>query len=277
MMGPFATLFGFTIRQVLLSRRIVLTLLLLAAPCALMVLLRWVGRPVEQVRDLWEPYHVLAHLLLMSGLIPLVCILHGTAMIGGEVESRTIVYLTTRRLRRVWVLLARFAAVALVLVALCEMGMVVLHLGIFAGVDLSALEVSSGLEEWSPGHDLRAYLAVIPVAVVCFLAVFSLVGLLTARPLAVSVVYLVFIELILGNIPAQVAAYSISFHLRTLLLRAIPSVVELYDLPAAVQNELYPPGATAVPELCGIVLLALVLSGLLITLRELLPAKVSGE
>jgi ABC-type transport system involved in multi-copper enzyme maturation permease subunit len=261
----------------LLSKRILLTLLLLAAPCAIVLLVRIAAPAPEHIGELWEPYHLIAHLMLMSGLIPLVCIVHGTAMIGSEVEARTIIYLTTRRPRRVWVLLARFAAAALVLTVLCEAGMLILHLSFFAGVDVSSLPVVRGLEDWSPAHDLRVYLAVIPVAVVCFLAVFSLVGLLTARPLAVSVFYLVVIELILGNIPAKVAAYSVSFHLRTALVGAIPRIVDLYELPDSVRDQLYPLGATAAPELCGIILVCLILAGLLVTFRELVPAKITRE
>ncbi len=276
-MTPNIALFGFTIRQTLWSRKIWLTVLLLAAPCALLLVVRNVAPPIEKARPLWEMYHVLVQFLLLMGLVPLICMVHGTSLIGAEVEAGTIVYLITRRMRRATVLLVKFVATALVLTMLCEAGTVSLHLCALAGRDMTSLLAHSSYADWNPSADLYTYLRVIPWAVLSFLAVFSLIGLLTTRPLAISVFYFVTVELILSNIPIRAKVYSLMHQVRVTIAGAIPRVSDLYELPPDLRAELYPQGATALPGLLGIVLAALVLSIVLITLRELMPTKVSRE
>ena len=275
-MRPIAALFLFTIRQILLSRKIWLTLLLLAAPSALLLLIRSFAPPVKHARDLWEMYHILAQFFLIMGLVPLVCMVHGVALIGAEVEAKTMVYLITRRMRRATVLVVKFAATALVLAVLCDVAMIGVHLGAVGGRDMSIL-AQSDYRHWSPTGDLFCYLQVIPLAVLGFLAIFSLFGLLTARPLSLSVMYLVSFELILSNLAIRARVYTLLHQVRAIMAGPMPRVADLYELSPKMRLELYPQHATAWPELLGVVLVALVLSCILITLRELLPAKVSRE
>jgi ABC-2 type transport system permease protein len=213
----------------------------------------------------------------MSVLLPLVCLVHGTALIGTDVEARTIVYLITRRMRRVTVLIVKFAATALVLAVLCDLGMIGAHLCALAGRDMSSLVAHSHYADWSPASDLCCYLMIIPVGVLGFLAIFNLIGLLTARPLALSVFYLIVVEVILSNIPLRARMYTLLHQLRVTVAGVMPRVCDLYELPSTLREELYPQGTTALPELFGVVLVALVLSAVLITLRELMPAKISRE
>ncbi len=275
-MRPIAALFLFTIRQTLLSRKIWLTLLLLAAPSALLLLIRSFAPPLEHAQVLWEMYHILAQFFLIMGLVPLVCMVHGVALIGAEVEAKTMVYLITRRMRRATVLVVKFAATALALAVLCDVAMVGVHLCAVGGRDLSIL-AQSDYRHWSPTGDLFCYLQVIPLAVLGFLAIFSLFGLLTARPLSLSVTYLVAFELILSNLPIRARVYTLLHQVRAIMAGPMPRVPDLYDIPPDLRLELYAQHATAWPELLGIVLVALVLSCILITVRELLPAKVSRE
>ncbi len=276
-MGPVVALFDFTIRQTLLNRKIWLTLLILAAPCALLLVIRSVAEPNISIRTLWERYNGSAHILLMSVLVPLVCMVHGTALIGADVEARTITYLITRRMRRTTVLLVKFVATVLVLAVLCDLAMVVLHLCALAGQDMSSIFADTRYTDWNPTSDLYHYLMVIPITVLSFLAIFSLISLLTARPLAFSVFYMVTVELILSNIPVRARMYSLLHDLRVTLAGMVPRMADLYELPQDLRDELYPQGATALPELLGIVIVALVLSSLLATVRELMPVKVSRE
>ena len=277
-MGSIAALFSFTIRQTLLNRKIWLTLLVLAGPCALIILIRSVAKPTFRGDALWEMYHVLTQFLLIMGLIPLICMVHGTVLTGAEVEARTIVYLTTRRMRRATVFVVKFVATALVLVALCDLGMVGLHLCALTGQEMPS--VAAGVSTpaaWNPTHDLTCYLLVIPAGVVSFLAVFSMFGLLTARPLTLSVFYLITFEVILSNLPVGARVYSLLHHLRATMVGAIPHLARLYELPTDLRERLYPQDGTGLPVLFAVVLVALFLSGVLITGRELIPTKVSRE
>ena len=277
-MGPITALFKFTIRQALTDRKIWLAVLLLAAPLTLILVIRSAAPPAELEADLWEMYHVSVQFFLMLALIPLVCMVYGTALIGADVEARTIVYLTTRRMRRATILLVKFVATALVLSVMCDLAAFGVHFCTLAGRDLPALSARFPIyANWSPAGDLAGYLMVIPLGVVSFLAVFTLIGLIAPRPLAFSVVYLVLVEMILSNIPVRARVYSLSHYVRESLAGVIPRVTSLYELPRELRDELYPTGATGLPELGIIVAVALMLCAVLITTRQLMPTKVARE
>jgi hypothetical protein len=276
-MTPILALFNFTVRQTLLHRRIWLTLVMLVAPSVLHLAIRAFAPPLEDPRDVWEVYHISALFLFMSVLIPLVCLVHGTALIGADVEAGTIAYLITRRLRRATVLLVKFVATLVVLAGLCDLAMVGLHLSQLAGRDLAPSVANSSYADWSPAHDLRAYLIIIPFAVSGFLALFNFIALLTARPIAASVIYLVVSELVLSNIPAKARVYSLSHWLRVPLSGMIPGLPRVFEIPRDLTEKLYPPGAGLPAALVGIPLVALALAAIIVSVRELMPDKAARE
>ncbi|MGD2109674.1 MAG: hypothetical protein PVI86_09810 [Phycisphaerae bacterium] len=276
-MGPIAALFGFTVRQTLVSRKLWLALLILAVPSVLLIVIRTVEPDVDGEQELWELYHVPAHLFLMHVLVPLVCMVYGTALVASEVEGRTITYLITRRMRRATVLLVQFVATAVALALLCDLAMIGVHEAVLLGRDLPSILGDTHSGGWNPTADLASYLLIIPLAVVAFLAVFTLIGLLAPRPMSVSVVYFIAIELIVANITLRARIYSIGHQLRVVTAKLMPGVPDLYDLPDPLRNELFPSGQTAWPELAAIVLIALALAAVLMTFRELTPAKVARE
>lgn len=276
-MGPIVALFNFTVRQTLLSRKIWLTLLILVSPSALLILIRSFDTGTATPRDLWEMYHVSAHIFLMSVLVPLVCIVHGTALIAADTEARTITYLITRRMRRATVLLVRFTATTAVLAMLCDLAMITVHYCAVVGRDVPSLAAGTSYADWSPLSDLGCYLVILPLTVLAFMAIFTLIGLLTARPLAASVVYLIGVELILSNLPLRARIYSLTHQLKVTLAGLMPRVTDLYELPRNLAQELYPHGGTALPQLLGIIVIAMVTAAMLMTVRELMPTRVSRE
>jgi len=277
-MGPITALFGFTIRQTLLNRKICLPLIILAAPTAIIILIRNFAGPLPDVEAVWRAYHSGVQFLLIQLLIPLVCLIYGTALIGADVDAGTIVYLTTRWIRRRTMLLVKFAANIVVLVVLCDLSIVLLHACTFVGLDLQSVAArSSAFADWNPTNDFCYYLLIIPAGVLSFLAVFTLIGLLTARPLTLSILYLVTVELFISNIPVGARVYSVTHYLRVTMAGVIPELPRLYELPEELSQELYSPGATGLPELFGIALVALALTTVLVTVRELVPAKVARE
>lgn len=269
-------LFWFTVRQTLLQRKIWLTLLLLAGPCALTLLVRQFGS-YSDVQDVWERYHGSMQFLMFMLVLPLICMLCGTSLIGSEVESRTLVYLLTRKMRRATVLLVRFAASTVALALLLELALLAQYACAVGGVDLAGLEGSGGDGAWQPFDELLCYLYVGPLGVAAFLAVFTLIGLLAARPLSVAIVYLVVVELIVSNVPVGPRVYTIGHQLRLTMFNAIPGMEQLYEVTPDQMAQYFPPGSTGTGALCGLVLVALLLGCVLMTTRELVPAKIARE
>ena len=276
-MGAVAALFWHTVHQTLFQRKIWPTLLLLAVPCAVILL---IGQ-FDPQSGFWRRFHFPTILLLVSVVIPLVGMLYGTALIGSEVEGRTLVYLLTRRQRRATVLLVRFAATAIVLTLLLELGALAAFGCALRGPQIQVMTmegVSKAVPlSWPPWGAVGCYLYVIPFATVAFLAVFAVIGLFFSRPLGVSIGYFVVVELITGNVPLRVQVYTISHYLRASLFQAEPGLIEFYEYPREIAEQLYPPGWTGISELVMIALGAFLVAAVLVTIRELVPAKITRE
>jgi len=274
-MRSVAALFWFSIRQTLWQWKIWPTLLLLAVPSGLAVLVRVFG----SASDRMGRYHAPMHLVLLSLVMPLVCLLYGTALLGADIEGRTLVYLVTRRMRRATVVLVRFVAAALALTLLLELAVLAVHACAFAGLSMqearAAIAGHSASMSWAPTKELAVYVQVVPVGVVSFLAVFSLIGLLVPRPLGVAVVYLVFIEMILSAIPIPAQKYTVMHQLRATMFDAIPGFWEFSDIPRPLVEQLYPAGVTGTTNLVIVTLAALALTCVLATWRELVPGKIT--
>ena len=275
MTAAFALL-KFTAARTLFERRIWMTVLVLAGPAVLILVIRWAADLPDDKGTIWHAYHGLAQFLLVMVGLPLVCMVHGTSLISAEVESRTWVYVTSRRMRRWSVLLVRFLGTAAVLAILCDLGMLALHLCTFSGLGFT--DIPDGrFSGWDPTVDLRAYLTVIPLGVFAFLAVFTFFGLVWSKPLALSINYLIFVELGLGNVPVSGRVYTLMHSIRQSIAADVPRVVYMYELNPPLDVQIFPPGVTSYTPLVVTILLAVGLSAALVTWRELLPARVSPE
>ena len=269
-------LFWFTVRQVLFQRKIWVTLLLLAGPCALTLLVRHFGSD-SGLQDVWERFHGSMQVVMFMLVLPLICMLCGTSLIGSEVEGRTLVYLLTRKMRRATVLVVRFAAAALVLAVLLEAALLAQYACAVGGIDLAALGGPEGAGAWQPFNELLCYLRLGPLGVVAFLAVFVLIGLVAARPLSISIVYLIVVELIVGSLPVGARTYTVSHQLRLTMFNEIPRLEQMYELTPEQLAQFFPPGSTGTMAVCGLVLMALAVACVLMTTRELVPTKVARE
>ena len=88
-------------------------------------------------------------------------------------------------MRRETVLLVRVAAAWLVLTALVDLAAIAFHLCMLTGVDIDRFNAAAGRagdQAWNPVHDLLVYLRVIPLAVLVFLAVFTLISSCSGGP-----------------------------------------------------------------------------------------------
>jgi ABC-2 type transport system permease protein len=251
-------------------------LLLFVGPCGLALLIRRFDG-LDDLEDTWAFYHAIIQMLTFNVVIPLSCILYGTALIGSEVEARTAVYLFTRRMRRATVLLVKFAAASLAMVVLVELAVLAQYACTVGGLDLASLDGAAQGQWWKPAEDLIYYLTIAPMGVLAFGAVFVAISLLTARPLAASILYFVIVELVVSNLPLGARIYSVSHQLRRYMFAKIPQMGDFHDLSAEQVQMFFPPGSNGMVTLCALILAVLALACTLITVRELVPAKIAHE
>ena len=276
--GAISALFLFTIRQMVRDAKFWAVAAALFLPCALALLIQRFHPPINDFAPAWHLYHGLSQFMFLMGLLPLACMIYGTGLIGSEAESRTIGYLITRRLRRRTVLLTKFVATALVLIVVCGVAAAAIYASVVCRLDWQSLAPkSAALADWNPAQELMVYLNITVLGVIGFLAIFSLIGLLTAKPLAMSVFYMVVVELVIGNLPARARAYSLIHQLRVTAAAAIPRLVELFELPSDLGAQLFPAHGSGVPEVLIVSGAALFLACVLVTARELTPSKVARD
>lgn len=267
-MSTMLALFNFTLRQCLRDLKFWLTVVALFLPCVLVGVVRYFG-PAQSPDRAWMLYQGLTHFMLLLVLVPLASMIYGTGLIGAEVESRTITYLITRRLRRRTVLAVRFVAIWIALTAACWAGLVALHLCVVARRNWTGMDHGT-LGGWNVTAELFDYMVLIPVAVGGFLAVFALIGIVFSRPLAWSLVYFVMFELILGNIPADVNQYSLVRHLRGWAVTRVANLERLNPEMMIADSG----GLRNVILVGGV---SLILACVWIGRRELVPGKVARD
>jgi ABC-type transport system involved in multi-copper enzyme maturation permease subunit len=143
--------------------------------------------------------------LLLNFLVPIWCLSFATDSIGGDRESRSLIWLLTRPLPRPLVYLAKFVSV------------LPWTLGLNVG--------GFGLLCLAGGKTGREAFGLFWPAVFCatlaFTALFLLIGASFRRPAVVAIVYSFFLEIILGNMPGFLKRASISFYARCMMYEAV--------------------------------------------------------
>jgi ABC-2 type transport system permease protein len=142
--------------------------------------------------------------LFVSFLLPLWSLSFATEALGGERESRSMVWLLSRPLPRPAIYLAKFVG----LLPWC-LG---LNLGGFALICLAAGE---------PGRlTFRLFWPAVLMGTLAFVALFHFIAAWARRPTVVALVYSFFLEVLLGDMPGLMKRVSISFYTRCLMFDA---------------------------------------------------------
>lgn len=199
LLRAWQTLVWLSTRRMLFSSS-TLVVLLPAAISVLFVLHRNYGAWDDPVRafDRFSRFLMAGYLLF---LVPICTLAYGTASLGGDREDRTLLFLLVRPIPRALVLLGKFSAsVPLALGVL---------LACFAGYCL--LSGDAGRNAWT------AYLPVVLLSTIAYLAVFHLFAVLFRHATTVALIYALFMELVLGNMPGIIKRLAISYYGRALM------------------------------------------------------------
>ncbi len=165
------TILALTLRQLLSRRRALLMLGLAVLPVIIAVAVRF-GNPEES--DAHWVANVLLKGLVVTTLLPLVTLVFGTGSIGMEIEDGTAVYLLSKPLRRIDVIVPKLAAAWLPAALLV----------LFSTSASGAIALQEG-----DGSILIAFAAASLFGALAYTAVFLLLSLITSRALIAGLVY----------------------------------------------------------------------------------------
>ena len=178
--------------------------------------------------------------LFVDFLLPVWCLSFATEALGGELESRSLVWLLTRPLPRWSIYLAKYVA------------LLPWALGFtFGGFGLMCRFAGP------PGREVFAlYWPAICAGTLAFTSLFHLFSAATRRPTVVGLVYCFFLETILGSMPGLMKRVSVSYYVRCVIFESASGYGIQPDKPSV-----YMPvsGATAWAVLTGITVISLAL------------------
>ncbi len=242
--------------RLLRSRRALLVVLLALGPA----LVAWIatkvsGRPAPAelaVNGGW--------LLLVQVVTPLASLILGSAAVAEEVEDRTLTYLFTRPMPRAALLLGRWAAIALALLAV---------LAVATGLFLLAASGARGKgPAIDPGITRPLFTAVLSGAL-AYSALAAALGAFVRNPIVVGLGYAFAVEGFLANLPGRNQLLTVQHYLRSLI---IADGSEAWGKVESLVTVGFVDARTAAFTLAGIVLIALALGSWRIARREFVMA-----
>ncbi len=181
------------------------TLLLLFPTAALMLFVlryreRFAQAQPEQVIEAFAQFtQTVVVMLVVSFLLPVVALGFGTTGLGGDREEGTLVFLLTRPLPRWSIALGKWAATVPLVVLFTW--------GAFAGV--CWLMGPAGRMAW------RGYALPLFWGAMAYGSFFHLLATWVRYPTVVGVVYALFVEALLGNMPGVIKRFSIGYYVRS--------------------------------------------------------------
>jgi ABC-2 type transport system permease protein len=245
LLRAWVTLFWLTFRRLIWSAS---TLMVLFPMAGVLLFLRW--RRYDNIGNLDQAFQRFSNFLIIvfvGFLVPVCALAYGTSSVGADREDRTLLFLLIRPIPRWLVLSAKFVAALLP-----TFGLVAL---------------SFRLDCWLAGgageQAYRLYLPAVLYATLAYLGLFHLFAVLLRHSTIVALIYAIFLEFLVGNMPGIVKRLAVNYYGRSLM----------YSLAAT--DGLQRPGwfepisaAAAGWTLAGIAVGSLLLATLVFQLRE---------
>jgi ABC-2 type transport system permease protein len=194
----WATLTSLTFRRLLLSASTMMVLLPLAG-CLLFVLRRGFDRG-NSPRE-FHQFSEFMILVFASFVVPICALAFGTASVGGDREERTLVFLLVRPIPRFLILLAKLTAT------------LPLVLGLVAGSYWMYCQLAGEVGRTAFG----LYLPAIMLMTVAYVCLFHLFAVWFRHSTILALVYALFIEVLLGNLPGIVKRVAVNYYGRSIM------------------------------------------------------------
>jgi ABC-2 type transport system permease protein len=205
----FRAVFELSLEGMVWSLRSLLMALLLGAPIVFGLVYRLVliAKVPARVSG-FDLYAIIIAVYYVRNVVPLAALFYATSLVADEVEGKTLTYLLTRPIRRESILAGKFAAYVVTVLSF------VLPATVVTFFLLATARGLAGLGSNVPV--LFQDLGVIALGVVCYGALFTLMGVLLRRPVIPGLLFLFPWEL-LANAPGYMPRLTLSAWLRSLV------------------------------------------------------------
>lgn len=193
------TLVWLSFRRLLWSASTLMILFPLAAG-ALFLLRRRYDR-MEDVEAAFAMYSNFLILVFASILVPICALAYGTASVGGDREDRTLLFLLVRPIPRWLILLAKFVAT------------LPLTIGLTATSFFFYCRLAG-----EPGElAFQLYLPTVLFITLAYVSLFHLFAVSLRHATIVALIYAIFMEVLLGNLPGIIKRVAVNYYGRSLM------------------------------------------------------------
>lgn len=201
--------FGFSLGEMLWSRRTIFMALVVASPVVLavaVVALQARGVRAGTAMGRTGVFGMMIWVLYLRFIVPVLGVFYGTALIADEVDDRTITYLFTRPISRGAVLIGKYLAylVCTSLVVLPSVMVVYFTLVPFAAVGSTFTAL---LED----------MGILALGLAVYGALFGYIGAVSRRPLVAGLVFAFGWEPVVVLLPGYVKWVTVAFYLQALV------------------------------------------------------------
>lgn len=193
------TLFWLTFRRLLWSTSSLMVLLPLAGG-ALFLLRRRFDR-MSDINMAFQDFCEFVILVFVGFLAPVCALAYGTTSLGADREDRTLLFLLIRPVPRWLVLLAKFAAT----------------LPLALGLTTGGFYCYCRLAGEAGGLAYAIFLPAIIYITFAYLGLFHLFAVLLRHSTIVALIYAVFFEFVLGNMPGIVKRAAVNYYGRSIM------------------------------------------------------------
>lgn len=246
------TLFGMTVDRLLRGRRLIVLSLFFLLPTAITLLARRYNPQYQPA----ETELGLIFYMIPQALVPLTALVLASGMIQDEVEDQTWTYLLIRPLPRWAIYAAKLAGTLAVAVGITAVFTTIAMAAIYWGEPNFWGEII-------PGRALRIA-GLMSLATVAYGSLFGCLSLVVRRTLVLGVAYVILFEGVFANIDFVVRKATVMWYIRVLAERWLGLHVPSWN----IDLELAPGGWTSLLTLVGASLVATVLAGVIVSVRE---------
>lgn len=202
LLRAWLTLVVLSLRRMFFSLSTLMVLFPLAA-CTLYLLHRDYG----SWTDSREAFHSFGQFMIdvfANFLLPICALAYGTSSVGGEREDRTLLYVLVRPIPRGMILLGKFCA----------------SLPPTLGIVLASYFLYCRLAGGVGDQAWWLFLPAVCLSALSYLCVFHLFAVMFRHATIVALLYALFMELLLGNMPGMIKRVAVNFYARSLIYGA---------------------------------------------------------
>ncbi|MFQ5908398.1 MAG: hypothetical protein ACE5JE_06185 [Thermoplasmata archaeon] len=199
--GRFTTLAGLTAKTTLSSRKGAVTWAVALLP------LYVIGGVLAAGQEVTIELFQLLVVILLSIVLVVTALVHGSRLFREELEDNTMAYLTTRRISKASLVVYKF-------LGYYGSALLIVVLPIIASYVLTVSSLATGLEEHI--EVLGAFVAMSAVGLAAFGGLFLLLGFALKRALMAGLIYGFLWETLIPVLPGNVPLLSITHYLRSI-------------------------------------------------------------